>query len=182
MSPGGHLVVTALACGAVHTLTGSAALTAGVAAGGLLIDVDHVFDYVIFEGQRDLRPAAFLSYYTEQRARRVALLLHSYELLALLAALAWATNSVPLWGYLLGAGLHLPLDIVFNGRVLARNLVPFYSLAYRWRRGFDATPLPTVGRLIFEEIVAVASGKRTKSELSGVGEEEFAPWIIGPVM
>ncbi len=37
-------------------------------------------------------------------------------------------------------------------------------------------------RQIFEEIVAVASGKRSKSELSGVGEEEFAPWIIGPVM
>jgi len=44
------------------------------------------------------------------------------------------------------------------------------------------TPLPEVGRRIFEEIVAVASGKRTKSELAGVGEEEFAPWIIGPVM
>jgi altronate hydrolase len=46
----------------------------------------------------------------------------------------------------------------------------------------EGTPLPDVGRQIFEEIVAVASGKRSKSELSGVGEEEFAPWIIGPVM
>jgi altronate hydrolase len=46
----------------------------------------------------------------------------------------------------------------------------------------EGTPLPTVGRQIFEEIVEVASGKRSKSELSGVGEEEFAPWIIGPVM
>jgi altronate hydrolase len=46
----------------------------------------------------------------------------------------------------------------------------------------EGTPLPEVGRQIFEEIVAVASGKRSKSELSGVGEEEFAPWIIGPVM
>jgi altronate hydrolase len=46
----------------------------------------------------------------------------------------------------------------------------------------EGTPLPEVGRRIFEEIVAVASGKRSKSELSGVGEEEFAPWIIGPVM
>jgi altronate hydrolase len=46
----------------------------------------------------------------------------------------------------------------------------------------EGTPLATVGRQIFEEIVAVASGKRSKSELSGVGEEEFAPWIIGPVM
>ena len=46
----------------------------------------------------------------------------------------------------------------------------------------EGTPLPEVGRQIFEEGVAVASGKRSKSELSGVGEEEFAPWIIGPVM
>src|SRR5215471_1379483 len=46
----------------------------------------------------------------------------------------------------------------------------------------EGTPLPDVGRQIFEEVIAVASGKRSKSELSGVGEEEFAPWIIGPVM
>jgi altronate hydrolase len=46
----------------------------------------------------------------------------------------------------------------------------------------EGTPLATVGRQIFEEVVAVASGKRSKSELSGVGEEEFAPWIMGPVM
>ncbi len=46
----------------------------------------------------------------------------------------------------------------------------------------EGTPLPVVGRRILEEIIAVASGKRSKSELAGVGEEEFAPWIIGPVM
>ncbi len=46
----------------------------------------------------------------------------------------------------------------------------------------EGTPLPTVGRQIFEEVIRVASGTRSKSEASGVGEEEFAPWIIGPVM
>lgn len=39
-----------------------------------------------------------------------------------------------------------------------------------------------VGQRIFEEILAVASGKKTKSELHGIGEEEFTPWIIGPVL
>lgn len=39
-----------------------------------------------------------------------------------------------------------------------------------------------VGQLIFEEILAVASGKKTKSEINGVGEEEFAPWNIGPTL
>jgi altronate hydrolase len=46
----------------------------------------------------------------------------------------------------------------------------------------EGTPLEVVGRQIFEEVIAVASGKRSKSELSGVGEEEFAPWMIGPVL
>jgi hypothetical protein len=100
-----------------------------------------MLDYVLVEGQRDLRPAAFLRFYSEQRMSRVALVLHSYELLAVLAALAWITNWVPLWGYVLGFSLHLPLDIYFNGRMLSRNLVPFYSLVYRWRLGFRAGPL-----------------------------------------
>lgn len=46
----------------------------------------------------------------------------------------------------------------------------------------EGTPLEAVGRQIFEEMIAVASGKRTKSEQCGLGDEEFAPWIIGPVM
>jgi altronate hydrolase len=46
----------------------------------------------------------------------------------------------------------------------------------------EGTPLETVGRQVFEEVVAVASGKKTKSEAQGIGEEEFAPWIIGPVL
>ncbi len=38
-----------------------------------------------------------------------------------------------------------------------------------------------VGRRIYEEIIAVAGGKKTKSELLGIGDEEFAPWTLGPV-
>ncbi len=46
----------------------------------------------------------------------------------------------------------------------------------------NGTPVEEVGRRIFEEILAVASGKKTKSEINGVGEEEFAPWAIGPTL
>jgi altronate hydrolase/galactarate dehydratase len=38
------------------------------------------------------------------------------------------------------------------------------------------------GREIFEELVAVASGKLTKSEELGFGGAEFVPWQIGAVM
>jgi altronate hydrolase len=37
-----------------------------------------------------------------------------------------------------------------------------------------------VGRRIFEKIVETASGTPTKSEAQGVGDEEFAPWPLGP--
>ena len=39
-----------------------------------------------------------------------------------------------------------------------------------------------VGREIFDEIIAVASGKHTKSEQHGIGQEEFVPWHIGPTL
>jgi altronate hydrolase len=38
-----------------------------------------------------------------------------------------------------------------------------------------------VGVEIFEEMIAVASGKKTKSELQGIGDEEFCPWMPGPI-
>jgi altronate hydrolase len=46
----------------------------------------------------------------------------------------------------------------------------------------DGTPVETVGQQIFDMIIAVASGDKTKSERHGVGEEEFAPWSIGPTL
>jgi len=46
----------------------------------------------------------------------------------------------------------------------------------------EGVSLEEKGREIFEEIVAVASGKRTKSEELGYGDNEFVPWQIGAVM
>ena len=37
-----------------------------------------------------------------------------------------------------------------------------------------------VGQRIFEKIISVASGEKTKSEQQGIGDEEFSPWFIGP--
>jgi len=40
----------------------------------------------------------------------------------------------------------------------------------------------SVGMQILDEVIAVASGKQSKSEAQGIGEEEFAPWILGAIM
>jgi hypothetical protein len=49
MCPGGHLVTTTVNRAGVHAVTGSVGLVAGLAAGGVFIDVDHIFDYVAGE-------------------------------------------------------------------------------------------------------------------------------------
>jgi len=141
MSPGGHLLTTAAVCAVTHTLGAPWSLTAAVAAGGFLIDLDHVVDYVVFEDRRALTPGAFLRHYVEGRMRRTVLMLHSYELVALLGLLAWWTESVTLFGYLGGAVMHLVLDLIWNGRLTPHSIVAFYSFAYRAAHHFDGQQL-----------------------------------------
>ncbi len=45
----------------------------------------------------------------------------------------------------------------------------------------DAT-IESKGEEIFRKILAVASGERSKSEILGLGDNEFVPWQIGAVM
>ena len=39
-----------------------------------------------------------------------------------------------------------------------------------------------VGKRLFDQILRVASGESTKSESQGMGDEEFAPWMLGPTL
>jgi len=141
MSPGGHLITTAIACAASQATIGSWCFTAAVAAGGFLIDIDHVVDYVLFERGRRLTPGAFLRHYVEGRTRRVVLALHSYEVFLALLLAGWWTGSVPLLGYLVGGLMHLALDVIWNGRLTPRSIAAFYSLAYRAVHRFESARL-----------------------------------------
>jgi altronate hydrolase len=46
-------------------------------------------------------------------------------------------------------------------------------------RILEGASIDEVGDELFERILEVASGTRTKSELAGLGEEEFNPWMLG---
>jgi len=43
-------------------------------------------------------------------------------------------------------------------------------------------PMREVADTLFEELIAVASGKQTKSEAQGLGDFTFTPWVLGPVL
>ncbi len=45
-----------------------------------------------------------------------------------------------------------------------------------------AASVQEIGEQIFKLVLATASGKKTKSEELGFGDDEFAPWQIGAVM
>jgi altronate hydrolase len=46
----------------------------------------------------------------------------------------------------------------------------------------DGVSIEDKGREIFDLILRVASGERTKSESLGYGDNEFVPWQVGAVM
>ena len=54
----------------------------------------------------------------------------------------------------------------------------------RWwsERDDDGVTLEAKGREIFETLLRVASGERSKSEQLGYGDAEFVPWQIGATM
>ncbi len=43
----------------------------------------------------------------------------------------------------------------------------------------DGASAQEVGMHILDEVIKLASGKQSKSETQGIGEEEFSPWILG---
>lgn len=100
-------------------------------AAGVLIDIDHVFDYYLQEGVT-LRLKDMYAWCDENKFKLIFLFFHSVELVALLwlvimrfrLGLFWAAAAV-------GFTQHLLLDIIFN---------PIYSysyfLSYRIARGF----------------------------------------------
>ena len=142
MKPGGHLATAAALGGVGYLVTGSPELASGCFAGGFLIDLDHYSDYLIFDGQwRRPDPRQFLRYSFTHSYRRLVLPLHSLELMVFLSLFTLVWPHPALLGYLIGAFLHIGLDILVNGEHILRQPVLFYSFAYRAAQGFSADRL-----------------------------------------
>jgi hypothetical protein len=142
MMPGGHLATSLTLSASTYYLTGSVEASAGVFAGGFLIDVDHYLDYLLFEKQwRRPGPVSFLQYYFTNRPRKLVLPLHSAELMTLLIGLIFIHPWPILVGYWVGAAMHLVFDVLVNGEYGLRRPIAFYIFSYRALHGFAAEDL-----------------------------------------
>ena len=120
MGPLGHTVVSGAVAGGVWAATGSPA-AAGIALGvGVLMDVDHLYDYYRW----NVKP----------KNGKVFILFHAWEYsLAGLAVWAFVFLNPLLLGAVLGHLAHVITDHAANH--LSRYA---YSILYRVAKGFDA--------------------------------------------
>lgn len=136
-----HAAASVVISGALFAISRSWELAVSSLISGVMIDTDHVIDYWIAHGLRfDLKQ--FFFYFDERNFKnreKLFFLLHGWEWLILLAAVAWLTEW-NLWftGLLVGYGQHMILDELHNNFTYQlRPYVRGYSLIWRWKEGFD---------------------------------------------
>ena len=121
-----HVAASVIASAATYAVSQSAAMAAVTLLSGILMDADHLLDYVVMTRPPYSIRRLFDTYY-QNRHVNVFLLFHSWELLGILAFAAIATRWEPvLTGLLIGMGHHLLLDQIFNYPYLLG-----YFLTYR---------------------------------------------------
>lgn len=137
MKAGKHIAVSLALSGAVYCMVHSTSIAAEVFAGGVLMDLDHLYDYWRYPGRtshRSFDVRHFFEVCENRRFSRVFIFMHSWEIVAAVLIAGWL---FPCFGDIpaaigFGMGAHLLLDAAAN-----RASVRAYSiLARAWRR-FD---------------------------------------------
>jgi hypothetical protein len=109
-----HIGASIIASTATYVLSDSATMAAVALVSGIFIDSDHFLDYVVMQRPPYSIKRCFDIYYNS-KLTHVFLLLHSWELIAILALVAMASNGeTVITGLLIGFGHHLLLDQIFN--------------------------------------------------------------------
>ncbi len=124
-----HFLIALVISGVIYLKTRNAVLVAVFVVGGILIDLDHFYDYFLFAGWR-FDPGEFFGS-KPLRMGKVYLYLHSWELNFLVFAAGLALKSPALLILALGMAVHLAVDN------LQRENPLFYFIVYRMRKKFD---------------------------------------------
>lgn len=137
-----HLYSSALLGGSIYKISQSAEIAIVAFLSGFLIDLDHVVDFLFLSGEK-FNLKDMLSWCHNGRWEKIVLILHSYELYLLLGFLTYFFPHNIFIGLLLGTGLHLILDQIWNCHLRSDFRISpwFYFLAYRVHAGFHRDKL-----------------------------------------
>ena len=129
-----HVYSSAVLGSVVYALTQSVQMAASSVVSGVLIDIDHVFDFLVFSGET-FTVKNFLSWCYDMRWRKVTIFFHSYEACLVLGMITFFYPNPILAGVLMGGAMHLILDQIGNPNYGVRSPM-FYFFTYRCAVGF----------------------------------------------
>lgn len=128
-----HIVISALISGSLFAVFRSSGLAAASFLSGILIDTDHVIDYMI-ANRSSLKFREFLAYFYREKHQKITLLFHGWEWLCCLIAVSVITDfNSWITGFLAGYGQHIVLDFIYSKAGFLS-----YSLVWRWKKRFDS--------------------------------------------
>ncbi|MBN2108110.1 MAG: hypothetical protein JW832_11860 [Deltaproteobacteria bacterium] len=109
-----HVAASIIASAGTYVLSESATMAAVTLFSGIFIDADHLIDYAVMNRPPYSIRRLFDTYY-KKKMTHILLILHSWELIGILALIAMASNWEPFsTGLLIGMGHHMLLDQIFN--------------------------------------------------------------------
>lgn len=100
---------------------------------GILIDIDHILDYLI-EYRMRFDMQEFLNFFYKEKHRKITLILHGWEWLLCLGLATVLIDYNP-WiaGLFVGYGHHMVSDFLYSKANLKS-----YSLIWRWTQKFNS--------------------------------------------
>jgi hypothetical protein len=140
MKPVFHVAASALISGILYMMFKSWGMVIASFLSGILIDIDHVLDYLIVRGVRFDRDE-FSKFIREKKYWKTAslpwkvnVLFHGWEWLVILGIAAASTDWNPvITGILVGFGHHILLDVLNNKPDSWAKTLLGYSLLWRWK-------------------------------------------------
>ena len=131
MKPQYHLVSSTIVASILYLVFKSWSMALSCFLSGIFIDIDHIYDY-LREHKFTFKAKDFSYEFYSGNFNRMILFFHSWELLFLIAIIAWLTKWNPIiTGVFIGFGHHLVLDTFHN-----TDTFRTYSFIWRWNRDF----------------------------------------------
>jgi len=141
MQPTSHIILSGAVSGILCAATGSPVLAATSFLAGFLIDADHIVDYVAEYGLHFDRRFFFESFHVG-RYRKIRIVLHAWEWLAVILGIAWLTGwNDPVSGIAAGMTHHMIADQLTNEPApLAYFLIWRVKTRFCYRLAFPNKP------------------------------------------
>jgi hypothetical protein len=128
-----HIGLSLVVSFTIYAVFRSTSMAVASFVSGVLVDLDHIFDYLREYGFR-INANHFFRVCHQTLFRRIVLFMHAWEWLVLLAAGAvWSRGGSVLTGVFIGLGQHLIAD-QFTNKIDKCG----YFLLFRLRNGFVA--------------------------------------------